>query len=351
MTRTSHRLHLAALGLTAALALTGCGDGVGQRGAAATVGDQRVTTSQLDDLVTRSLADAEAKQTVGADPVAFERAALRRIISHLIITAAAARENVTVTGAAVDATFERFAQQTGGIDGLKAAAKKQGVAEPDLREALTDVTLRDALGDKLTASITVPEAQLKQAYAANIAQYDTVRSSHILVATLARAKQLLAAVKATPSRFPDLAKQFSTDTGSKDKGGDLGYQGKGALEKNFETAIFTNPPGSFVIAKTQFGFHVIQVVDRRTVTFAQAQPELRRNLLSQQRMTAVDGLILKVSKDLGVEVNPRFGTWDVTTQQVIASPVCPGAVTSPSPRPGDAAPDPSAPPTAAPVCP
>ncbi len=351
MIRTSPRLHLAALGLTAALALTGCGDGVGQRGAAATVGDTRVTTSQLADLVTRSLADPEAKQTVGADPVAFERGALRRIISHLIITAAAERENVSVDGAAVDATFDRFAQQTGGLEALEAAATKQGVAAPDLREALTDVTLRDALGDKLTASITVPTEQLRQAYDANIGQYDQVRSAHILVPTEAKAKQLLSAVKATPSRFPDLAKQFSTDTGSKDKGGDLGYQGRGSLEKAFEDAIFTNAPGSFVIAKTQFGFHVIQVIDRRTTTFEQAQTDLRRNLLSQQRQTAVDSLILKVSKELGVEVNPRFGTWDVSTQQVIASPICPGGVTSPSPRPGDAAADPSAEPAATPVCP
>ncbi len=349
MTRIPRRLQLAALGLTAALALTGCGNGVGERGAAATIGDQRITTSTLNDLVTRSLADPEAKQTVGADPVAFERAALRRIISHAIITEAARREGVTADGASIDATFDKFAQQTGGLAGLEAAATKQGIAKADLREALTDVTLRDLIADKLTAGVTVPQEQLQQAYDQNIAQYDQVRSAHILVATEAKAKQLLAALKKDPSRFASFAAQFSTDTGSKDKGGDLGYQGRGALEKNFEDAIFGNPPGSLVIAKTQFGYHVISVIDRRTTTFAQAQTELRRTILSQQRQAVVDALILKTSKDLGVKVNPRFGTWDVSTQQVVALPVCPDSVTSPSPRPGDAAADPAADPNAAPT--
>ena len=122
------RLTLVALGLTSSLALTGCGNLISQQAAAATVGDQRVTTTELQDLVDRSLASPEAKQTVGADPVAFERTALRRIISHLLIVEAAKREGVTIDNAAVDNVFDKFAQQTGGVDALNAAATKAGIA-------------------------------------------------------------------------------------------------------------------------------------------------------------------------------------------------------------------------------
>ena len=199
----------------------------------------------------------------------------------------------------------------------------------------------------------MPAAQLQQAYQANIAQFDKVRSAHILVATEAKATQLLAALKADPTKFADFAKTYSSDAGSKDKGGDLGYQGRGALEKPFEAAIFNNPPGSLVIAKTQFGYHVISVIDRRTVTFAQASTELRRQFLSDQRTAAIETLLTKVAKSLGVDVNPRFGTWDAATQQVVPVPFCPGNnVSSASPRPGDAAPVPAATdqPTPAPSC-
>ncbi len=349
------RLTLVALGLTSSLALTGCGNLVSQQASAATVGDQRITTEDLQELVDRSLANPEAKQTVGADPVAFARTALRRIISHLLVVEAAETEGVTADGAAIDSVFDKFAEQTGGVDALNAAAVKAGIAPADLRETLADVALRDAIADKLTASLAVPTEQLQQAYEQNIAEYDKVRSAHILVATEAKAKQLLAALKADPSRFTSFAKINSTDAGSKDKGGDLGYQGRGSLEKPFEEAIFNNPPGTLVIAKTQFGFHVISVVDRRTVSFEQATVELRRQFLSQQRTVAVEALLAKTAKRLGVEVNPRFGEWDAVTQQVIAVPACDGnTVASASPRPGDAgaAPEPVATdmPTPAPSC-
>jgi len=331
VTRPARLLAVAAL---ASFVLTGCGGGAVQTGAAATVGNERIPTSQLQALVARSLKDPSAQQTLGADKPGFERSALRRLISHLIISKAAEREGVTIKGADVDAVFDRFVAQAGGEQPLKEEALKQGIAAADLREALADVALRDALADKLTASVEVPEATLKQAYQAGIAQFDQVRSAHILVATAAKAKQILVAVKADPNRFAALAKAFSSDTSNKDNGGDLGFQGRGALEKPFEQAIFNNRPGSVVLAKTRFGFHVIKVLERKTTTFEQARAELRRGLIAQQRQAALEGLLLKTAKDLGVDVNPRFGRWDPKTQMVVAGGD--GGVTKPSPRPGDA---------------
>lgn len=340
MTRTPRLL---AVSVVAALALTGCGDALGQGGAAATVGDERISTGALEALVSRSLADPTAQQSVGADRAGFQRAALRRLINHLVVTEAARREGVSVAGADVDKTLDTFAEQSGGLEALTTQAKGQGIAEVDLRAAVADVATTDLIADKLTADVDVPEADLQKAYQDNNAQYDKVRSSHILVATKAKADEVLAKVKADPDSFATLAKELSTDTGSKDKGGDLGYQPRGALEKNFENAIFDNKPGSYVIAKTQFGFHVIHVVDRQTTTFEQARVQLRRGVLGQQRQTAVQELLAKVAADLGIDVNPRFGTWDAKTQQVVA--LDGNGVTKASPRPGD---DASAAPTAAP---
>lgn len=345
MTRT---LRLLALTGIATLAVTGCA-GTVRTGAAATVGDERITTSSLDAVVTRGLADPAAKQAAGADRAAFEREALGRLIQHDVVVEAARRQGVTVDGATVDKLQDQLsAQFTSQGSSLAAEAAKAGIAPKDLRQTLTDAALRDALADKLTASIDVPQSALEQAYRANIAQFDQVDSAHILVPSKALAQQVLAKVKADPKQFAALAAQYSTDTSTKDKGGELGFQGRGALEKPFETAIFSNPPGSYVLAQTRYGFHVIHVIARNTTSLAQATPTLRRNLLSQQRTEALAAYLAKVSKDLGVHVNPRFGSWDAQSQQVVATPVCPGtAVSSPSPRPGAPAPDPSA----SPVCP
>ncbi|MCW2599550.1 MAG: PpiC-type peptidyl-prolyl cis-trans isomerase [Frankiales bacterium] len=329
MTRT---FRLLAVSGAAALVLTGCGNGAVRTGAAATVGSDRITTSALDTVVTRGLADPTAQQNAGADRVAYERSVLGRLIERVVLNEAATQAGVSVNGATVDATLDSFAAQLGGLPQLQAEATKAGIAPQDLRQAIADVALRDALGDKLTASIQVPQATLQQAYNQAIAQFDQVHSAHILVATQALAEQILAKVKADPTQFAALAAKYSTDTSSKATGGDLGFQGKGALDPAFQKAIFTNKPGSFVIAHSKFGYHVIHVIARKTTTLAQATTTLRRNLLTTQRQAAVSAYLQKVARKLGVHVNPRFGSWDPVGQQVIATNCPATAVSSPSPR-------------------
>ena len=332
---------LLAVSAVSVLVLTGCGDGTVRTGAAATVGDDRITTSALDGVVTRGLQDTAAAQKVGADKAAFERDALGRIIQHEIVTAAAAKLGVTVSGADVDSYSRDLDQrivQSGQGASLKAAASAAGIAPADQRQFFTDLVLKEAIADKLTADLTVPDSILLDGYKQNLAQYDQVHSAHILVATKPLADDILRQVKADPSTFAALAAKYSTDTSSKTTGGDLGFQGRGALVPEFEKAIFGNAPGSYVEAHTQFGYHVIHVIERRTTTFAQAKRDLRRQVLQSQRAEKLDAYLAKVTKDLGVHVNPRFGVWDASQEQVVVPGTCPStAFSSPSPRPGDAA--------------
>ncbi|MCW2544502.1 MAG: PpiC-type peptidyl-prolyl cis-trans isomerase [Frankiales bacterium] len=330
-TRTPRLLLVAA---ACALALAGCGNGPLQAGAAATVGDLRITTTTLDDLVQRSLADPTAQQNVGTDRPGFERVALRRLIDHEVLIRTTAKEKVSVTAGEAQAARTRIADQVGGEQGLRAEALKAGIADKDLDETIRDVALRDALADKLTASIAIPDADLKAAYQQNNADFDKVHSAHILVATNALAQQILKLVTAQPGRFAALAAQYSTDPGSKDKGGDLGFQGRGALDATFEKAIFTNKPGSFVVVKTQFGFHVIHVIEHRVVSFEDARNDLRRGLLGQQRTDIVQQALTVTAKALRIKINPRFGTWDPAALDVVPLEL-PDPVTSRSPRPGD----------------
>jgi parvulin-like peptidyl-prolyl isomerase len=343
-------IRLLAVSATAALVLTGCGDGTVRTGAAATVGDDRITTTALDELVTRGLASPIAQQSIGDNTAELQRSSLARLIERVLLTVAADKEGVTLDGAAIDREIDNYRAQAGGEQQLEEAAAKVGIARSDLRQVIADFALRDAIADKLTASIQIPASALQEAYQANIAQFDQVRSAHILVATKALADQILAQVKADPGQFAALAAKHSSDTSNKDNGGDLGLQGRGALEKPFEDAIFGNKPGSFVTAKTSFGFHVIHVIERKTTTFEQATVQLRRNLLDQQRQQAILEYLVSLGDDLGVHVNPRFGTWDASTQSVVAKPDCPGtALSLPSPRAeATAAPDEA--PTPTPSC-
>ena len=95
---------------------------------------------------------------------------------------------------------------------------------------------------------------------------DSVKASHILInpATeggIDKAKvkaDSLAALVRNGASFADLATKFGTD-GTKEKGGDLGTFGRGAMVPAFEEAVFNGKPGDLKVITTQFGVHVIKI--------------------------------------------------------------------------------------------
>jgi parvulin-like peptidyl-prolyl isomerase len=67
--------------------------------------------------------------------------------------------------------------------------------------------------------------------------------------------------------FSKLAKEFSGDPGSKDKGGDLGWFGRGQMDPTFEKAAFALQPGQISdVIETQFGYHIIKLDEKKTET-------------------------------------------------------------------------------------
>jgi len=128
--------------------------------------------------------------------------------------------------------------------------------------------------DQARAKTTVPEADVRRQYNETIEQYQSpeqIRASHILVSTDGKdeaaarkqAEDLLAQVKAGGD-FAALAKAHSDDAASKANGGDLDYFGRGRMVPEFENVAFSMQPGQVSdLVKTQFGFHIIKLVDKK----------------------------------------------------------------------------------------
>lgn len=139
---------------------------------------------------------------------------------------------------------------------------------------------------------TLTEDRVKKAYdkiVADMGKVEEVRARHILVEKESEAKDVIKKL-ADGAKFEDLAKEFSKDNGNKGSGGDLGYFTKDAMVKEFADAAFSMKKGdvSKTPVKTQFGYHVIQVEDRRerpAPDFATVKPQIeaqeRREILTE----------------------------------------------------------------------
>jgi peptidyl-prolyl cis-trans isomerase C len=143
------------------------------------------------------------------------------------------------------------------------------------------------------------EAKLKEAYEAFVKDYkgeDEVRASHILVKTEQEAKDIIAQLD-KGADFAKLAKEKSTDPSKERNSGDLGFFSKEQMVKEFAEAAFAMKKGETVKTpvKTQFGWHVIRVTDRRAGAapkFEEVKDQLRQKLaegIAQEEITKLKG--------------------------------------------------------------
>jgi peptidyl-prolyl cis-trans isomerase D len=177
---------------------------------------------------------------------------------------------------------------------LKAAYEKnkskyQVPERRSVRYALVDV-------NKIRQSLQVSDDMLKVQYQNNIQQYQVpnqVHVQHILFMTVGKTDAEVEEIKKKAedvlkqarkgAKFDELAKKYSEDPGSKDKGGDLSWIRQGQTVPEFEKTAFSLAPGQISdLVKTQYGFHIIKVIEKEnahTKPFEEVKESLRAPLL------------------------------------------------------------------------
>jgi peptidyl-prolyl cis-trans isomerase C len=193
------------------------------------------------------------------------------------------------------------------------------MTEPDLKVYLKNELSSKALYDKVTADVTVSDADVKNEYDKNKDQYseqEQVKARHILVATEDEAKAIITQLKGG-AKFIDLAKEKSTEPGAKDSGGDLGYFTKGQMDPAFEKAAFEQKPGTFSEkpVKSQFGYHVILVEDHKAQvqkTFDQVKEDIKKNLPQAKKDEKFKQYLDDLKKNSKIEYSSEFKALDTT---------------------------------------
>lgn len=184
-----------------------------------------------------------------------------------------------------DTDIERFYKDNPGL-----------FQSPEKASAEYVVLDMDAVKTAVSVSLQDVKAYYEQ-NAVRLSGNEERRASHILINSAkdapaaerekakARATELLAEARKTPSRFAELAKQHSQDTGSAPSGGDLNFFGRGVMVKPFEDAAFALKKGDISdVVASDFGFHIIQLTDVKAPKlrrFEELQAEIETTLRQQ----------------------------------------------------------------------
>jgi len=206
-----------------------------------------------------------------------------------------------------------------------------------IRYALLDLT-------QLRQSTVVTDDELNKVYRDNIQQFQVpnrVHVEHILLLTTGKtdaevaeirkkAEDILAQARKKGANFEDLAKKYSEDPGSKAKGGDVGWVLPGQMVPEFEKASFSLNKGDISdLIKTQYGFHIIKVLDKETAhtrTFDEVKDSLRPNYLlnkvDQQASTIADQISADIRQSNKTTLDQLAQKYHLTIAQT--HPVGPG---------------------------
>ena len=169
---------------------------------------------------------------------------------------------------------------------------------------------------QLRQSVPLSDDELQTLYQQNIQQYQVpnrVHVEHILLFTTGKtdaeveeirkkALDILGQAKKKGANFEELAKKFSEDPGSKAKGGDLGWLMQGQTVPEFEKAAFSLNKGEMSgLIRTQYGFHIIKVLDKETAhttPFEEVKDSIRAPLLLQKVDAEAGNIADKMSAEI-----------------------------------------------------
>ncbi len=251
------------------------------------------------------------------DPAQLGQQTLDKMIEDVLVEQAAKEKGITVTQDEVQRALEKAfgydrnaasspVTSTKGITGttgatptppmteekfkelykkrLETFSKTAGITDKDVREMVRIQLLKDKLSEKIGEEKVPPTAE--QVHARHILIAFDTSASGTVTKTVTPAMALTKAISITlqlkkGADFAELAKKYSDDPGSKDKGGDLGWFPRGVMVKEFEDVAFSLKPGEISDpVKTPYGYHIIQVLEK------DPHHPLDKALLQQKRQAA-----------------------------------------------------------------
>ena len=223
------------------------------------------------------------------------------MVEQLLIIEMAEQDSVEILDKDVDKALnqqiENIISQTGGKEQAEAVlGKKISEFKRSYRDDMRGKLLAEKYTSSLTSSISVSRGDVVDfynTYKDSIPSFPTLyKTHHILLEIKPSEKSQKTAYEKTLNikkeitrglSFEEAAKKYSSDPGSKDKGGNLGYVSRGVFVDEFEKVVFTVEKNKLTDpVKTQYGYHLIEVLERT------GEKVLARHILIRNEITDFD---------------------------------------------------------------
>ncbi len=201
--------------------------------------------------------------------------------------------------------------------GLQEARKKNIQNDPRVVEQVREIVYRGLIEKELGRSIQkikVSDREMKSFYQKN----PEIRTSHILIElkpnspiaaqqeTKSRAEAIYKKVAASKQPFSESVRLYSDDTLTKDRGGDIGYQSKVALDPNYYAAAQRLKKGQLSsLIRTPYGYHIIQLTGRNSFSKANKQ-FIKAAIYDAKRKRIFDRYFTNLKKKYSIQANPAL---------------------------------------------
>ncbi|MDF2548337.1 MAG: hypothetical protein K0R93_3235 [Anaerosolibacter sp.] len=250
---------------------------------------------------------------------AVQENVLDKMISDEVIIQYMEENKIAIDEAEIEKQYADYQQKTEQQAEIKKFFEENKIDESFIKDQIRTELYVKTFREEAEKELGLDDKKLEDYYNKNIDAYKDVqvKASHILFKTVddqrkplpadqvkkaeETANEVLKRVK-NGEDFAKLATEFSEDPGSAQQGGDLGYFGRGMMVPEFEETSFSLQPGEISeLVKTEFGYHIIKVVDKKSEqkSFEDVKEEIRGKLIED----GINEKIESIKKEKKIEKN------------------------------------------------
>ncbi len=277
------------------------------------------------DLLTRGAEARAALAQRGLAPppesAGFYRQVLDDLLGNRLLYLDLAAQGKAASAAEIDQQVQAIRANFASDEEFDKSLQARGFDRERLRREIVEgLTVARWIRESIEAKIVVPPAEVQKFYDANserMVEPEGVHARHILIQVEAesgpeartaqreRAEEIRQKLVGGAD-FAALARESSDDKGSGARGGDLGWLPRGRTVPPFEQAAFALEPGKLSeLVETRFGFHLIEVLEKRAagkVSLDKARPRIEATLKQRQLEEMVRAQVNELGKQAKIEI-------------------------------------------------